>query len=105
MIYPTIHSEGTPREELLQAATEGIAAVWRALEATSAAAPHARDYSPQGPTAYHDALRDYVYLMDRQVSVLKDLQGLARHIRAAFADQQAGSAERVDCGAAGGRST
>jgi hypothetical protein len=105
MIYPTIHAEGTPGEELLQQATEGIAAVWRALEAMSAAAPHAYDYSPQGPNAYHDALRDYINLMDRLMSVLKDLQALAQHIRAAISDQQARSAEPVGYRAVGGRST
>jgi hypothetical protein len=81
MICPMIHPEGTSKDELLQQTVEAIAAVWRALEAMSAAAPHARDYSPQGPDAYKQALRDHLWAMDQLMLVLNHLKRRAAHLQ------------------------
>jgi signal transduction histidine kinase len=96
MIYPTIHPKGTSGDELLQRATEAVVAVWRALEAMSANVPHSCDYTPQGPNAYKEALRNHVYLMDRLLSVLNDVQGVAKYIQAVIAAQKTqGSASQL----------
>lgn len=59
MLYPTVHTNGTSREELLQQALDASAALKMARAAMQAAAPHGRDYYVQGMDAYADARKEH----------------------------------------------
>lgn len=51
MILPSIHLNGTAGADLLAGYREAHEALTRAITAVSAAAPHGRDYYPQGDDA------------------------------------------------------
>lgn len=57
---PSIHSNGTSAEALLEQLEDASNALDNALEALSQAAPHGRDYYPQGAGAYHIAREDHM---------------------------------------------
>jgi hypothetical protein len=60
MTTPTIHLNGTSRDELVKQYTAALNALWFAIEAHNRAAPHARDYYPQGDSAYTAASTEHL---------------------------------------------
>lgn len=59
MILPTVHINGTSREALSAQFAEVLKALQRALEAMADAAPNARDYYPQGESAFRLARAEH----------------------------------------------
>jgi hypothetical protein len=55
LILPTVHLNGTAKEALMDSLTEARSALRGAIEKLEAAAPHQRDYYPQGAGAYEFA--------------------------------------------------
>jgi hypothetical protein len=60
MTTPTIHLNGTSKDELVRQYTTALNALWFAIEAHNRAAPHARDYYPQGDSAYTAASTEHL---------------------------------------------
>jgi hypothetical protein len=85
MITPTVHLNGTSREELLHQYIAALEAIRGAHDALCAMSPHGRDYYPQGPDAFQIARQEH---QDR----LASLEGLRMEIEElAFAlDRTAG---------------
>jgi hypothetical protein len=52
MILPTVHSNGTSREHLVQLRLDVVAALRVTIGAMVSACPHARDFDPQEEGAY-----------------------------------------------------
>ena len=80
MRTPTIHRNGTSPDELTRQIAEAGVALRHAMKALSDAAPHGRDYYPQGPDALQDAVREYNTRMERLESVYRDLTELHQAI-------------------------
>lgn len=59
LTYPTVHLNGTSKEQLLQQYTHAHQALNEALMALSRAAPHGRDYYTQGPDAINEAIAQH----------------------------------------------
>lgn len=60
MISPTIHLNGTSREQLVREYRELQAAYYRVIEAEVDLTVHGRDYYPQGEHAYRQARWAYL---------------------------------------------
>lgn len=74
MKIPTIHNNGTSREVLLNDADEAIDAITIFVKQFRSMTPHARDYYPQGVRALLDAMSEHRVLMDRAISIQKELR-------------------------------
>jgi hypothetical protein len=59
VVLPTVHSNGTSKGELLKQLEDAGRACRQAVRALSEAAPHGRDYYPQGPDAFRQARADH----------------------------------------------
>ena len=59
LTVPTVHLNGTSREELLRQVQDAGQAVWQALDALAKASPNSRDYYPQGVAAYSAACGEH----------------------------------------------
>jgi hypothetical protein len=80
-MIPTIHLNGTSREELirqLRVASEALLEARRALERT---APHGRDYYPQGKGAIQQAQTEHYERLRRIDDVYEELMVIWRGIR------------------------
>jgi hypothetical protein len=81
MIVPTIHNNGTSREELLKQHIAVLDACHALTIALANASPHGRDYYPQGDDAYRTA-RD-AHNADRKA--VADIRARWQAIAEAFA--------------------
>jgi hypothetical protein len=59
MRTPTIHLNGSSKQHLLDAYCAAGDTLLQAMDALVAAAPNARDYYPQGPTAFVEAVAEH----------------------------------------------
>jgi hypothetical protein len=80
MRTPSIHLNGTSRQALFEAYSEASSAVRRAISATVAAAPHARDYYPQGEGAFAQAQAEHVVRMGKLAAVRDELYAILEAI-------------------------
>lgn len=76
MIYPTVHLNGTSRNELMSGFESAARGVNDALRALQDAAPNARDYYPQGDGAFKIATTEHVARMAKLQDVLAELSDL-----------------------------
>ena len=76
MMIPTVHLNGTSKNELLAQVEEAQRGVSVALRAMSSAAPNGRDYYPQGPSAYAEAEREHLARVNKLVDVRQELLAL-----------------------------
>jgi pantothenate synthetase len=70
--FPTIHLNGTSIEALLEQNRQVSRALRATLEAMSEAAPHGRDYYPQGSEALGQALAEHKSRVDQILSLLEE---------------------------------
>ena len=77
---PTVHLNGTSREELLTQLTTAADAVRDAISAVQKACPNGRDYYPQGKDAVREALRQHDNRLRCMADVLCDLSEIAEAI-------------------------
>lgn len=80
MRTPTIHTNGTSQEELLEQNTRAAQAVQTALQALAEAAPNQRDYYPQGHEAWLEAAKAHQSRQARLMDVMNELRDLAEAI-------------------------
>lgn len=80
MKKPTIHSNGSSLESLMDQNDQARAAVRKAIEALEAAAPHERDYYQQGPRSFSIAKLEHQLRIDKLMQVQTDLEELRQHL-------------------------
>lgn len=74
MKAPTIHYNGTSRNELVRDAEEFADKLYDAIEAGKRMGPNGRDYYPQGADALTEADKSYVDLMHRLLAIHLEVQ-------------------------------
>lgn len=74
---PTVHLNGTSREELQNQLQEAIWATENAIRKLANAAPNGRDYYPQGQNAWGRANDEHVARLGKLQSVVDDLEQIA----------------------------
>lgn len=74
---PTVHLNGTSREELQNQLQEAIWATENAIRKLANAAPNGRDYYPQGQNAWSRANDEHVARLGKLQSVVDDLEQIA----------------------------
>lgn len=77
--YPTIHMNGTGAAQLLQQYSAALYALSDAMTALCDAAPHGRDYYPQGDTAYREAAAEHAARALKLGQVYAELERLCLH--------------------------
>lgn len=80
MMTPTIHLNGTSKEELLRQLWGAQGDLGRAIESLSMAAPHGRDYYPQGQDAIGQATQEHLSRMSRLRSVQQELEAMLQEL-------------------------
>jgi hypothetical protein len=80
MIKPTIHLNGTSAEVLLDQLVAAGKSLQQTIECLCDAAPNARDYYPQGQSAFGEAQREHQAREQKLREVLVELQALAEHV-------------------------
>lgn len=76
LIVPTIHSNGTAKDTLLADLERANSALGAALDALMTISPNARDYYPQGPGAYNQAMLDHASRLSRLLTVRDEVRFL-----------------------------
>lgn len=79
MILPSIHINGTSRSTLLESYMDAITAIDYAMEAIKYAAPHNRDYYPQGRESWNQAITEHRARFDALERIAAELRTLAEH--------------------------
>jgi hypothetical protein len=77
---PTIHINGTSRDELLECLIDARQAVRTAIDAVCTTAPHGRDYYPQGDAAFIKARDEHLARLKRLHDVVAELGEIAESI-------------------------
>jgi len=72
LTVPTVHLNGTSREELLRQLQDAWQAVFQARDALAKASPNARDYYPQGEHAYPDRRARALLAVEQEISRLAE---------------------------------
>jgi hypothetical protein len=73
-MIPTLHANGTSRDEVDQQYENALSALRDAVTALMVAAPNARDYHPQGPDAFEKAQTQHRTRVSRVIDVRKTLK-------------------------------
>lgn len=76
MMKPTIHMNGTSRDELHAAYMDAINAVYVAQERLNKTNPSGRDYYPQGPDAIVTAMREHSVRANCLEAIRRELEEL-----------------------------
>lgn len=82
MILPTVHLNGTSRDDLVEQRLGVIRALCDVEKALQAAWPHGRDYYPQGPDALNRAQQEWADRLDVLVVMREEVEEEAHQIRA-----------------------
>lgn len=82
MRHPTIHSNGTSKESLVEQWRDAYLALLNARSVLCGAAPHSRDYYPQGGCAYEMARAEHYARLVKIQAVMDELDELS--LRAQF---------------------
>ncbi|MCR4300691.1 MAG: hypothetical protein NUV51_03700 [Sulfuricaulis sp.] len=80
MMYPTIHSNGTGKQALIDGLCSACAAINDALAAVTEAQPNGRDYYVQGDDATRKAIAEHQQRIDALLGVRNELMAIAEHI-------------------------
>lgn len=80
MTKPTIHRNGTSREELLEQILKASHAIHLAIRDLQAACPNGRDYYPQGPAVINQAIDEHAARCEKLESVRRELEEIAEQI-------------------------
>lgn len=82
LMVPTIHPNGTSRDYLLESYKHAADAVRDAIIALDEAAPHGRDYYPQGQGAIDHAIEEHRERLMKLADVISELEQIAQAIGA-----------------------
>lgn len=77
---PSVHINGTSANELMRQLQEAHRAGRKFVEALEDASPNARDYYPQGDSAFSAARKEHEARVQAVVSVMKELEALLDHV-------------------------
>lgn len=80
MLKPTVHLNGTSRDQLTSAFLAAYRAVNDAIDAVGEAAPNGRDYYTQGPDAISAATQEHRERIKALMQVRADMMALAEHV-------------------------
>ena len=80
MKIPTVHLNGTGRDELRAQVRAAHEAVSEAIDKLYAMAPHGRDYYPQGDGAYAEARTEHLARLTHLTTVRDELLALYQGI-------------------------
>lgn len=78
---PTIHLNGTSKQELFDTYFEALDAIASARVALQKAAPNGRDYYPQGPEAYGQARLAHEQRLRLLETIYNELHAIAEHVQ------------------------
>ena len=81
IITPTVHLNGTSRQDLLDGYCEAIHALHQAGRKLAAAYPNGRDYYVQGGDAIHTAMRQHEARMTKLKEIVSELEHIAEAIQ------------------------
>jgi hypothetical protein len=84
-IFPTVHLNGTAADDLANQLADALAALQEAQAKLALAAPNARDYYPQGPSATQSAYAQHAYRVNGLQQVANELAAILNDVL----DQQA----------------
>ena len=73
MQLPTIHSNGTSKERLIEGLSEASQALDEAYRYLKLTAPNGRDYYPQGDTALANATREHMDRLGRLDAIKNEI--------------------------------
>lgn len=82
LLTPTVHMNGTSREELIQQLCDAHHAINKAQEVLAQAAPNGRDYYPQGADAMWTAQKQHRTRVARLAATAAELMAIAEIIGA-----------------------
>jgi hypothetical protein len=77
---PTVHLNGTSRDELLSQYTCAHRRLREAYETMCLAAPHGRDYYTQGQGAYSCAAADHTERLRKITQVTNEIEAIIQHL-------------------------
>ena len=80
MMHPSVHLNGTSRDELVNQAADAADALRQAVIALERTAPNSRDYYTQGDSAYSIARQEYEERVRAVRAVLVEIVALQQHI-------------------------
>lgn len=80
MIMPSVHFNGTSREQLLETYERTLTAVQKAHEALVSAYPNGRDYYPQGSIVIYTAVDEHLHRVELLKSVKSELEQIIQHL-------------------------
>lgn len=78
---PTVHLNGTSRNELFETYFKALDAIASARVALNEAAPNGRDYYVQGPLALRKAQSEHADRLQRLEAIYNELHALAEHVQ------------------------
>ena len=79
-MVPSVHLNGTSVDALFEQIANATSALRAAILKLDEAQPNARDYYPQGDSAYGRAVREHSDRIMRVHSVLAEMEALAEHV-------------------------
>ena len=82
MILPTVHLNGTAKDDLVGTLVEASTRLNDAYAAIRLTAPHGRDYYPQGPDALHTATQQHMKRLATLDSLIAEVDETALQIDA-----------------------
>lgn len=80
IVAPTVHLNGTSREQLLEPVREALEAARKLEAALQAAAPNGRDYYTQNAAALSTAVRQHEAYRGAAMMIRKDMAALACYL-------------------------
>ena len=80
MILPSIHKNGTSKEELIDQVSTARHALRTAIEALQAAAPNGRDYYPQGTQVVVQAQYEHRERFRKLNDVMEELTSIQDYL-------------------------
>jgi hypothetical protein len=81
LVLPTIHLNGTSKEELFNDLSNALYAIQLARECVQATAPHGRDYCTKSGNALQQALAQHASRLRALQTVYDELQAIAEHVQ------------------------
>jgi hypothetical protein len=80
MMIPTIHLNGTAKQDLMDALSDAFFAIGQAQRKLESTIPNGRDYYPQAPDAVYKATEEYCARWQKLEDVKRELDQLREAI-------------------------
>lgn len=80
LVVPVVHLNGTDKGDLLRHLDQTYRAITDVFRALEGAAPHGRDYYPQGPEAFEVARAQHEARAKKLIEVMDEIALLAHEV-------------------------